>query len=98
MIGDVVKVYHKDRRVKTGEIKGYKPYTNSSNDLLRDPRGHLQGMINSRPFEVGTIGVIETEVEKVAPQGLDAVGVRIRFGAEDVGEVWWFPLENLEMR
>ena len=99
MIGDVVKILHKQWTVKGGQIKGYKAFPDqATGKLARDPRGHLLGMITPRDFLPGTIGVVATEIEKVAPQGIDAIGVTIRFGEDDPGEIWWFPLENVQMR
>jgi hypothetical protein len=98
MIGDSVKILHKSWRVGEGEVKGYKAHLDAKNEPARDGRGFLLGMITPRLFKPGTVGVVTTEVEKVCPAGIEAVGINIRFAEEDKGEVWYFPLENVQLR
>ena len=64
MIGDFVKILHKQWTVKGGQIKGYKAYPDPlTGKPARDLRGFLLGMVTPREFVPGTVGVVATEIE-----------------------------------
>jgi hypothetical protein len=98
MIGDVVKVVHEQWTINHGTIKGYKAFSDPQGNPARDVLDRLQGMVTPREFNPGTVGIVATPIEKVAPNGIEAIGITIKFAPDDPGELWWFPLKNIRLR